>query len=146
MREALPAIGRHVTSVLLSLSVLALSAAQAVAGQTPAVRLSMAEAVRLALEHNHQLLAQRLNVDISRADVVWTISRPSFLRAAAAGLGALVLAGGVHVLRRRCSICGTRAGTHLFRLRGSAVGYCASCGVSVASGRISPVALSIVRV
>jgi cobalt-zinc-cadmium efflux system outer membrane protein len=63
--------------VLLSLSVAALSTAQAVAGQTPTVRLSMAEAVRLALEHNHQLLAQRLNVDIARADEITAALKPN---------------------------------------------------------------------
>ena len=41
------------------------------AGQTappPASRVSMSDAVRLALERNHELHAQRLNVDLSKAD------------------------------------------------------------------------------
>lgn len=77
MRVWLSPVGRHVTLVLLSLSVPSLATAQAAAGQTPAVRLSMAEAVRLALEHNHQLLAQRMNVDIGRADEITAALKPN---------------------------------------------------------------------
>ena len=37
----------------------------------------MADAVRLALEHNHQLRAQRLNVDISKADEITAALKPN---------------------------------------------------------------------
>ncbi len=57
----------------------------AVAAQTPAAppppapvaRISMAEAVRLAVEHNHQLRAQRLNVDLSKADEITAALKPN---------------------------------------------------------------------
>lgn len=50
-----------------------------VAAQTPApaARVSMADAVRLALEHNHQLRAQRLNVDVSKADEITAALKPN---------------------------------------------------------------------
>jgi len=44
---------------------------------TPAARVSMADAVRLALEHNHSLRAQRLNVDISKADEITAALKPN---------------------------------------------------------------------
>jgi cobalt-zinc-cadmium efflux system outer membrane protein len=50
------------------------------AGQTlpaPASRISMADAVRLALERNHQLRAQRLNVDLSKADEISAALKPN---------------------------------------------------------------------
>jgi len=42
-----------------------------------ATRVSMADAVRLAVEHNHQLRAQRLNVDIARADEITAALKPN---------------------------------------------------------------------
>src|SRR6476646_340204 len=45
---------------------------------TPASRVSMTEAVRLALERNHELRAQRLNVDMSKADEI-TAALKSYL-------------------------------------------------------------------
>jgi cobalt-zinc-cadmium efflux system outer membrane protein len=64
--------GRRVGRALLALSLPATAGAQ-----TPAVRVSMADAVRLALEHNHQLRAQRLNVDISKADETTAALKPN---------------------------------------------------------------------
>ncbi len=37
----------------------------------------MADAVRLALERNHQLRAQRLNVDLSKADEITAALKPN---------------------------------------------------------------------
>jgi cobalt-zinc-cadmium efflux system outer membrane protein len=67
------------------LAALALGAAVSATAQTPAgavaqappMRISMADAVRLALERNHQLRAQRLNVDISKADEITAALRPN---------------------------------------------------------------------
>ena len=66
-------VGQCVGAAAVCLAVPA--AAQPPANQTPAqaapaTRVSMADAVRLALEHNHQLRAQRLNVDLSKADEI----------------------------------------------------------------------------
>jgi outer membrane protein, heavy metal efflux system len=51
------------------------------AGQTPPAAASssvaMADAVRLALERNHQLRAQRLNVDLSKADEITAALKPN---------------------------------------------------------------------
>jgi cobalt-zinc-cadmium efflux system outer membrane protein len=63
--------------------VLVVAAAPAAVAQTaavppaPASRIGLADAVRLALEHNHQLRAQRLNVDLSKADEVTAALRPN---------------------------------------------------------------------
>ena len=65
-------VGRRVGAMVLWLAVPATAAAQ-----TPAARLSMADAVRMALEHNHQLASQRLNVDISRADEITAALKPN---------------------------------------------------------------------
>jgi cobalt-zinc-cadmium efflux system outer membrane protein len=61
--------------MLLWLAVPATAAAQTPAA--PAARVSMADAVRMALEHNHQLASQRLNVDISRADEITAALKPN---------------------------------------------------------------------
>ena len=68
-------VGRRVGAMLLWLAVPATAAAQTPAA--PAARVSMADAVRLALEHNHQLASQRLNVDISRADEITAALKPN---------------------------------------------------------------------
>ena len=68
-------VGRLVGATLLSLSVPAAASAQAAGGA--AVRLAMADAVRLALVHNHQLIAQRLNIDISKADEITAGLKPN---------------------------------------------------------------------
>lgn len=65
-------VGRRVGAVLVWLAVPATAAAQ-----TPAARLSMPDAVRLALEHNHQLASQRLNVDVSKADEITAALKPN---------------------------------------------------------------------
>jgi outer membrane protein, heavy metal efflux system len=52
-------------------------------GQTPAAQsppathVSLGDAVRLAIEHNHQLRAQRLNVDIAKADEITAALKPN---------------------------------------------------------------------
>lgn len=43
----------------------------------PADRVSMEQAARLAVEHNHQLRAQRLNVDLSKADEITAALKPN---------------------------------------------------------------------
>ena len=73
-------VGRRLGIVLLSLAVPAATTAQTGSGTAApaaATRVSMADAVRLALEHNHQLRAQRLNVDISKADEITAALKPN---------------------------------------------------------------------
>lgn len=74
-------VGRLVGAALLSIGAPVAARAQAPgapAAQPPAaLHLSMAEAVRLALAHNHQLLANRLNVDISKADEITAALKPN---------------------------------------------------------------------
>jgi cobalt-zinc-cadmium efflux system outer membrane protein len=67
-------VGQRVGVGMLALSCSAAALAQPA---TPATRVSMADAVRLALEHNHQLRAQRLNVDISKADEITAALKPN---------------------------------------------------------------------
>jgi outer membrane protein, heavy metal efflux system len=74
-------VGRCVGVSAVCLAVPA-AAAQTPATQTPvqtapATRVSMADAVRLAVEHNHQLRAQRLNVEIARADEITAALKPN---------------------------------------------------------------------
>jgi len=61
-------LGRQAAIVLLTAAAPAVAMAQP--GSSPAVapvaHLSIADAVQLALEHNHQLQAQRLTVDAAR--------------------------------------------------------------------------------
>ncbi|HWF86960.1 MAG TPA: TolC family protein [Vicinamibacterales bacterium] len=65
-------------ALFVSLAVPAAVAAQTPAAPpVPAARISMADAVRLALEHNHQLRAQRLNVDLSKADEITAALKPN---------------------------------------------------------------------
>ncbi len=65
-------------ALVVSLAVPAAAAAQTPAAPpAPASRISMADAVRLALERNHQLRAQRLNVDLSKADEVTAALKPN---------------------------------------------------------------------
>ncbi len=73
-------IGRRLPLAILLLSAPAAATAQTATGaatQAPAMRISMADAVRLALERNHQLRAQRLNVDASKADEVSAALKPN---------------------------------------------------------------------
>lgn len=72
--------GRLVAAALLAVGARGIAAAQVnrpSATPTPAARLSMDEAVRLALERNHQLAAQRLNIDVSRADEITAGLKPN---------------------------------------------------------------------
>lgn len=67
---------------LMGMAATAVVAGQATPGAAPGppapmARLAMTDAVRLALEHNHQLRAQRLNVDLSKADEVTAALRPN---------------------------------------------------------------------
>jgi outer membrane protein, heavy metal efflux system len=65
---------------LLTLAVPAAVTAQGAPGAAappPATHVSMDDAVRLALEHNHQLRAVRLNVDISKADEITAGLKPN---------------------------------------------------------------------
>lgn len=57
----------------------ALAAAQAAPGPAPppARSISLDDAVRLALEHNHALRAERLNVDLSKADRITAGLKPN---------------------------------------------------------------------
>ncbi len=65
-------------ALFVSLAVPVAAAAQTPAAPpAPVARISMADAVRLALEHNHQLRAQRLNVDISKADEITAALKPN---------------------------------------------------------------------
>jgi outer membrane protein, heavy metal efflux system len=76
-------VGRWVGAGVVCLAVPAAGAAQTPAAQTPAgqgspaTRVSLADAVRLAVEHNHQLRAQRLNVDLSKADEITAALKPN---------------------------------------------------------------------
>src|SRR3954463_12019921 len=70
--------GQCAGTVLLLLA--APTAARAQAGGAtlpPTVRVSMEEAVRLALEHNRSLRAQRLSVDLSKADEITAGLKPN---------------------------------------------------------------------
>src|SRR5512135_2008138 len=71
--------GRLLAAALLALAPRGAAAAQPspVAQPAPAARVSMADAVRLALEHNHQLSAQRLNIDVSKADEITAGLKPN---------------------------------------------------------------------
>ncbi len=69
---------RCVGAMLVASAVPVAAAAQAVAVQPlPSTRISMGDAVRLALEHNHLLRAQRLNVDLSKADEITAALKPN---------------------------------------------------------------------
>src|SRR5690242_6530504 len=76
-------VGRLVGAGLLSVGAPVSASAQAPGAAAPAnppqaaIRLGMSDAVRLAVEHNHQLLAQRLNVDISRAVEITAALKPN---------------------------------------------------------------------
>lgn len=76
--RAWSSIGRCVGAVLVAAAVPVAVAAQAAAvPPAPSARISVADAVRLALEHNHQLRAQRLNVDLSKADEITAALKPN---------------------------------------------------------------------
>jgi len=72
-------VGPFVGTALLALAWSSPTSAQSTpaAAQTPVARLSLASAVSLALAHNHQLVATRLNVDIAKADEVTAALKPN---------------------------------------------------------------------
>jgi outer membrane protein, heavy metal efflux system len=71
-------VGRFIGAVLLLVSATVSAQAAGGGGQPPpASRVSMDDAVRLALARNHQLQAQRLNVDISKADEITAALKPN---------------------------------------------------------------------
>jgi cobalt-zinc-cadmium efflux system outer membrane protein len=71
-------VRRCVGAGMIALALPATAAAQvAAAAPAPSARVSMADAVRLALERNHGLRAQRLNVDISKADEITAALKPN---------------------------------------------------------------------
>src|SRR5476651_727373 len=71
-------IGRCVGAVVIAAAVPFPVAAQVpIPTPVPASRISMGDAVRLALERNHQLRAQRLNVDLAKADEITAALRPN---------------------------------------------------------------------
>jgi cobalt-zinc-cadmium efflux system outer membrane protein len=70
-------VRRRVGAVLVGMAIPAAASAQTPAAPAPQARVSMADAVRLALAHNHQLASQRLNVDISKADEVTAALKPN---------------------------------------------------------------------
>jgi cobalt-zinc-cadmium efflux system outer membrane protein len=76
--RAWSSIGHCVGAVLVAVAVPVPVGAQAAAvPPAPSARISLADAVRLALEHNHQLRAQRLNVDLSKADETTAALKPN---------------------------------------------------------------------
>jgi len=69
---------RPTAAIFMGLAMATTAAAQPPAPPpAPSARVSMGDAVRLALEHNHQLRAQRLNVDISKADEITAALKPN---------------------------------------------------------------------
>jgi hypothetical protein len=68
-------------AVVIAIVAPAVAAGQAVPAGVPAPtvssRLAMADAVRLALVRNHQLRAQWLNVDLSKADEITAALKPN---------------------------------------------------------------------
>ena len=81
------ALGRCVAAAMMVVAIPASAGAQAVpppaappaAAPAPAAlsRVTLDDAVRLARERNHQLLATRLNVDISKADEITAALKPN---------------------------------------------------------------------
>jgi outer membrane protein, heavy metal efflux system len=69
-------IGHRLGVVLLVLGLPAAALAQG-AGVAPLSSVSMDDAVRLALEHNRSLTAQRLSVDLSKADEITAGLKPN---------------------------------------------------------------------
>ena len=77
--HAAASLGRQAAIVLLTAAAPAVAMAQP--GSSPPVapveHLSIADAVQLALEHNHQFRAQRLNMDLSKADETTAALKPN---------------------------------------------------------------------
>ena len=72
-----PFVGTALVSLAWPAGAAAQAAAPAAAQTPPATRLSMTSAVSLALAHNHQLIASRLNVDIAKADEITAHLKPN---------------------------------------------------------------------
>ena len=77
--RAATAFSWQMALMLLATAVPAVAAGQvgSAAQPAPATRVSMDDAVRLALAHNHQLRAQRLNADLSKADEITAALKPN---------------------------------------------------------------------
>jgi len=79
--RAWSSVRRCAGAMLLAIAAPALAAGQAAPAAPPAPpalsRIAMVDAVRLALERNHQLRAQRLNVDLSKADEITAALKPN---------------------------------------------------------------------
>jgi cobalt-zinc-cadmium efflux system outer membrane protein len=74
-RPALPLV----SAALLALGAPAAAVAQPVPGAqaSQGPHITMADAVRLALSHNHQIVAERLNIDMSKADEITAHLKPN---------------------------------------------------------------------
>jgi cobalt-zinc-cadmium efflux system outer membrane protein len=73
-------VGRQVGAVLLALSVPAVASAQAGGGapaQTPPVRVTLDQAIQIAIQHNHSLLAARTTIQQNEAQEVTANLRPN---------------------------------------------------------------------
>ena len=66
-----------IAGAILAPAVASAQIAPGAASPGAAARVSMDDAVRLAIEHNHLLRAQRLNVDISKADEITAALKPN---------------------------------------------------------------------
>src|SRR5471032_1030881 len=79
--RAWSSVRRCAGAMLLAIAAPALAAGQAAPAAPPAPpalsRIAMVDAVRLAVERNHQLRAQRLNVDLSKADEITAALKPN---------------------------------------------------------------------
>src|SRR5471030_1154332 len=79
--RAWSSVRRCAGAMLLAIAAPALAAGQAAPAAPPAPpalsRIAMVDAVRLALERNHQLRAQRLNVDLGKADEITAALKPN---------------------------------------------------------------------
>ncbi len=78
--HAAASLGRQAAIVLLTAAAPAVAMAQPPGASppvAPVAHLSIADAVQLALEHNHQLRAQRLTVEMSKADEITAAIKPN---------------------------------------------------------------------
>ena len=78
--RAWSSFGRCIGAMLVAAAAPIAAAAQPPASPPaplPVGRISLADAVRLAVERNHQLRAQRLNVDLSKADEITAALKPN---------------------------------------------------------------------
>jgi outer membrane protein, heavy metal efflux system len=76
--RAWSSLRRCIGAVLVAAAVPGAAAAQPPASPpAPVARISLADAVRLAVERNHLIRAQRLNVDLSKADEITAALKPN---------------------------------------------------------------------